>query len=84
MFVIISRAQCNFCDVAKAALKNKGYSYTEYSIESASSKWVLSLMRLAELNTVPQIFDGKGKHIGGYTELLKYLGGDIDGESNVG
>tara|TARA_R110002110_G_scaffold225905_1_gene440034 strand:- start:1763 stop:1993 length:231 start_codon:yes stop_codon:yes gene_type:complete len=73
MYVVITRDQCNFCDAAKAVLKGAGHSYVEYNVQSPSSKWVLSLLKLANLKTVPQVFGGAGKHIGGHTELIKHL-----------
>ena len=73
MWVVISRNQCNFCDDAKALLKGSGKQYVEYNIQSGSSKWLLNLLKLSGIQTVPQIFDSEGKHIGGYTELKKFL-----------
>ena len=69
MWVVITRDQCNFCDTAKALLKGKGYSYTEYNVQSPSSKWLLSLLKQADIKTVPQVFNPEGKYVGGYTEL---------------
>ena len=73
MWVIITRNQCNFCDTAKALLKAKNYQYTEYNVQSPSSKWVLTLIKQAGYTTVPQIFKPDGTHIGGYTELRNYI-----------
>ena len=73
MWVIISRNQCNFCDTAKTMLRHKGYPFTEYNVQSASSKWILTLIKQAGHTTVPQIFDPSGKYVGGYTELKEYL-----------
>jgi glutaredoxin len=73
MYTIITRDQCNFCDAAKAMLKGRSFPYTEYNVQSQSSRWVLSLIRKAELTTVPQIFDPSGNYIGGYTELKAKL-----------
>ena len=78
MYTVITRNQCNFCDTAKALLKGAGQGYTEYNVQSDSSKWVLSLMRQAGLKTVPQIFSSDGTHIGGYTELQEFLG-EVEG-----
>jgi len=78
MYTVITRNQCNFCDTAKALLKGAGQGYTEYNVQSDSSKWVLTLMRQAGLKTVPQIFSSDGTHIGGYTEL-KQLIGNVEG-----
>jgi len=73
MWVVVSRDQCNFCDTAKALLKGQGLPYTEYNVQSPSSKWVLTLIKQAGHTTVPQIFDPNGNHIGGYTELRDLL-----------
>jgi glutaredoxin len=73
MYTIITREQCNFCDLAKVMLKNKHLGYVEYNVHSTSSKWVLTLLKKTNLTTVPQIFDGSGKLIGGYTELKEHL-----------
>ena len=73
MYTIISREQCNFCDLAKAMMSNKGIGYVEYNVHSTSSKWVLTLLKKTNLTTVPQIFDESGKLIGGYTELKEHL-----------
>jgi glutaredoxin len=73
MYTLITRDQCNFCDSAKAILKGNGFPYTEYNVQSNSSRWVLSLIKKAGLTTVPQIFDPSGNYIGGYTELKDKL-----------
>jgi glutaredoxin len=73
MYVIISRDQCSFCDTAKELMKGYGISYVEYNIQSPSSKWLLYLLKRSSITTVPQIFNEKGTHIGGYAELKEYL-----------
>lgn len=73
MWVVISRDQCNFCDTAKALLGGKDLPYTEYNVQSPSSKWVLTLIKQAGHTTVPQIFKPDGSHLGGYTELKEFL-----------
>lgn len=73
MWVVISRNQCNFCDQAKALLKGANKQYTEYNVQSPSSKWVLTLIKEAGYTTVPQVFDPSGKHVGGYVELSSLL-----------
>ncbi len=80
MHTIITRDQCNFCDAAKALLKGANLPYTEYNVQSASSKWVLTLIKQAGHTTVPQIFDSKGTYIGGYTELTQSLTNNADVE----
>ena len=73
MWTILTRSQCNFCDSAKALLKGMGESYTLYSVESLSSKWVLTMAKQAGYTTVPQIFKPDGTHVGGYRELKEYF-----------
>ena len=73
MYTIISRDQCNFCNSAKSMLKGRGYPYTEYNLQSQSSRWVLTLIKMAGITTLPQIFDPSGNYVGGYTELKELL-----------
>lgn len=73
MYVIITRDQCNFCDDAKALMKGKGIQYVEYNIQSDSSRWLLSLLKRSSITTVPQVFNDKGTHVGGYNDLKEYL-----------
>jgi len=80
MWIVLGRTQCNFCDAAKALLKGRGYTYTSYSLDSSSSRWLLTLVKEAGMTTVPQIFDPRGNHIGGYTELKELLDGSSEKE----
>lgn len=73
MYVIVTRNQCNFCDLAKEILKGSGIMYVEYNVQSGSSRWILDLIKKAGYTTVPQVWDSEGKHIGGYTELKEAL-----------
>ena len=76
MWVVITRDQCPYCVNAKTLLRNKGLPYVEYNVQSGSSKWILSLLQMADIKTVPQIFLPSGQYMGGYTELKEYI---IDG-----
>ena len=80
MYTIITREQCNFCDSAKELLKGRGYTYTSYSLDSPSSRWLLTLIKEAGMTTVPQIFNPQGDHVGGYTELKELLDGSSEKE----
>lgn len=73
MWTVISRDQCNFCDLAKAMLQSCNLSYVEYNIQSPSSKWVLTLLKKGSITTVPQIFQPDGTLLGGYTELKEFV-----------
>ena len=72
MVLVYSKNNCSFCDKAKELLKKHNYSYKEKNIVVPDHRQEL-LTRLPEVKTVPQIFIGS-EYIGGYTELVKYLG----------
>lgn len=76
MYVVITRDQCNFCDQAKALLKGANLPYVEYNIQDEKSKWLLYLLKRSSITTVPQVFNEKGTHIGGYTKLKDWLESD--------
>lgn len=73
MWVVISTDNCVYCTKAEELLKDNNISFTEYNVSSGSSRWMLNLLKLASIKTVPQIFNMAGTHIGGYTELKDYL-----------
>ncbi len=73
MWTIISRDNCPHCENAKELLTSLGHHYTEHNLETNSSKWVLSLMKEANLKTVPQVFNHYGTRVGGYSELRELL-----------
>ena len=79
MYTIITRDNCNFCDIAKSLLRASKQGYKEYNVQSDSSRWVLTLIKQAGHKTVPQIFSSDGTYIGGYAEL-KQLMGKIESE----
>ena len=78
MYTMITRNNCKYCDKAKAMLKSRGINFTTYNVEEGSSKWVLSLMKEANIKTVPQIFASNGSLVGGYRDLeslMEFIGG---------
>jgi glutaredoxin len=78
MYTMITRNNCKYCDKAKALLKSNGINFTTYNVEEGSSKWVLSLMKEANIKTVPQIFASNGSLVGGYRDLeslVEFIGG---------
>lgn len=72
-YVVLGISNCTFCTKAKHMLREKGVSFTAYSIDTPSSRWLLTLTKEAGMNTVPQIWDSQGNHVGGYTELSLHL-----------
>tara|TARA_R110000796_G_scaffold212609_3_gene328713 strand:+ start:172 stop:429 length:258 start_codon:yes stop_codon:yes gene_type:complete len=67
---------CNFCNMARGLLEEKGVPY-EYIILEAGSKLILELKDWTKQQTVPLVFEvdqnEQEKFIGGYTELHKEL-----------
>jgi glutaredoxin len=70
MYTIIGRWDCIWCDKAAKLLeiKNEVYKYYLYHDHPLTKL----LMKVAKLNTLPQIWDGD-HYIGGYAELEVYL-----------
>ena len=73
MYTVITKDECPFCGSAKVLLDKVGQGYTEYNVQSQSSKWILTLLKKANVKTVPQIFSSDGSLIGGYAELRVFL-----------
>ena len=66
-----TRNDCLYCSLAKKELHNRKYQIDERNITSLWSKEDL-LKVVPNAKTVPQIFI-RGKHIGGYDELMTYF-----------
>ena len=73
MWVIVTKNDCKYCEDAKSLLKEKAQQFVTYNVQQQSSKWLLSLLKMADIKTVPQIFKPDGTSIGGYTELKELL-----------
>jgi len=73
MWVIITQKGCIHCDKAKELLREENKTYFTCNIGAGSNEWVLTLMKKANLTTVPQVFKPDGSLIGGYTELKELL-----------
>jgi len=69
--IIWSKYNCNFCDQAKALLKQRNITFEERKIGDGYSKEEL-LEAVPTARTVPQIIIN-GNLIGGFTELKKYI-----------
>jgi glutaredoxin len=75
MYIVLGTSSCGFCTEAKNLLEEKGIAFMPYSIDTVSSRWLLTLMLKAGMNTVPQIWDNEGHHIGDYNKLKEHLDG---------
>jgi glutaredoxin 3 len=80
---IYTKNDCPYCVKSKALLAEKNISYNEYIISAGFNERKLLpnqqyttkaelLEKLPTAKTVPQIWLD-GKHIGGYTDLVKYF-----------
>ncbi len=75
MYVILGTTKCEFCNKAKTLLQKEGIGFMSYSVDTVSSRWLLTLLKQGGMTTVPQIWDNEGHHVGGYTELKERLDG---------
>ncbi len=66
-YKVYSKAGCIFCDAAMEFLKEYNIEYEE--IKVTKSEQAQKLFKERKFTTVPQIFDDKGKHIGGFHDL---------------
>lgn len=80
MYTVITRNECKYCDKAKALLDLDTIKYVEVNIELPANRWVLSLLKEANIKTVPQLFAFDGNYVGGYRELESALGHANRGE----
>ncbi len=69
--IVWSKDNCTFCDQAKALLEQRNITYEEKKIGYGFSREDL-LEAVPTARTVPQIFVNNN-HIGGFTELRKYI-----------
>jgi len=73
--VVWSKAQCPYCDQAKALLTMKGIEFEERKLGSEWTKEQL-LEAVPTARTVPQIFLDE-QLIGGFTELRSHLSAKV-------
>ena len=72
MFKVYTKNNCGWCERAKRVLDENNIMYKVINIdESFEDKMVLKALRL---KTVPQIWDDLDTHLGGYENLIKWLG----------
>lgn len=76
-YLLIGSGNCTWCDKACDVLESQGVDWIEIDLgDPHNPKGFLGLMNKAGLKTVPQIFDGNGDYIGGYSDLVKKFGLD--------
>ena len=70
MFKVFTQDGCSYCELAKITLMEQDKDFEIINIKDNAQ--ALAVLRLKNLRTVPQIWDGD-LHIGGYEDLKKYL-----------
>jgi len=70
MFKVFTQENCSYCELAKITLMERNIEFEEINIKDNAQ--ALAMLRLKNLRTVPQIWDGE-LHIGGYNELKEYI-----------
>jgi len=71
-FVVLSQPNCRYCKKA-IDLLNKSSLDCEV-IDINDNPLMKTLMSMADLKTVPQIFKSNGRHVGGFSDLKASLG----------
>jgi glutaredoxin len=54
-------------------LEKQGQKYVVINIKDENYPWLHTLVKMARLRTVPQIFTPNGTHIGGYENLFRHF-----------
>lgn len=72
--IIWSKDNCLFCDMAKSYFEEMQYDYEERKIGEGWTKDQM-IQYFPDAKTVPQIVINE-QHIGGYTDLIKYVSDD--------
>lgn len=74
MFYIYSKNNCPYCSWAKDLLIKEGFEYREFNVQEDTTLLEQLTDKLGfKPKTVPQIWEDD-TYVGGYTELVKYLG----------
>lgn len=79
-FRILTKPDCRYCTLAKAALQARGLSYDEEEVTPER----FAELKANGMTTVPQIWvehpplRGFTTHIGGFTELTAWLKNEFD------
>ena len=69
LFKVYGKEACSFCVKAKALLDFHNIKYEYFDVMEDEDAYNY-ITQDQGLRSVPQIYDNKGSHIGGYTQLL--------------
>lgn len=70
-YTVISRNNCQYCTMVLEDLYEAGERPIVHHVDKDPS--IRTLMLMAGLKTVPQVFSPDGYHIGGYQETIQWL-----------
>ena len=70
MYKVYSQDGCSYCELAKITLMERNIEFEEINLKDNAQ--ALATLRLKNLRTVPQIWDGE-LYVGGYEELKEYI-----------
>ncbi len=73
MIEIYGTDNCVFCDRAKELLQMYNKEYTYIDVTETEDTTAAFFKKFPDVRTVPQLALSDGFHIGGYTELKKWL-----------
>ena len=73
MIEIYGTDDCVFCDRAKELLEMYKKEYTYINVTETEDMTAAFFKKFPDVRTVPQLSLSDGFHIGGYTELKKWL-----------
>ena len=73
MIEIYGTDNCTFCDKAKQLLQRYDKEYTYINVIETEDMTAAFFKKFPGVKTVPQLALDDGFHIGGYTELKKWL-----------
>lgn len=70
---IFAGTGCSYCTKAKELCEQRNIPFTYKNMDDDEEAFFQLVGRIKKWETVPQIFIGS-QHIGGYDDLVKYLG----------
>ena len=70
-YTVMSRNNCQYCTMVLEDLYDAGERPIVHHVDKDPS--IRTLMLMAGLKTVPQVFSPDGYHIGGYQETIQWL-----------
>ena len=73
MIEVYGTDNCVFCDRAKELLQTYNKEYTYIDVTETEDMTAAFFKKFPGVRTVPQLSLSDGHHIGGYTELKKWL-----------